>query len=113
MYSIAGSTQTLLRQGRRWHLSVLPTLVLVRSANDAGAATAAQSGRTKGTALFLSVLPTPLRGYCCAVRQNERQLPYGSRKTKGEGSPLHFSGIMSKRKKQAGDREGRPYISVE
>jgi len=76
--------------GDRWHLSVLPTLVLVRSANDAGgldihsvnaasaasyaqtewkeASTAAQSGRTKGTALFLPVLPTPLRGYCFAVR---------------------------------------------
>ncbi len=34
--------------------------------------------------LFLPVLPTPLRGYCFAVRQNERQLPYGSGKTKGE-----------------------------
>jgi hypothetical protein len=47
------------------------------------AATAARSAETKGTALFLPVLPTPLRGYCCAVRQNERQLPYGSGKTKG------------------------------
>src|SRR5712692_3046348 len=36
--------------GDRWHLSVLPTLVLARSANDAGASTAAQLGRTKGTA---------------------------------------------------------------
>ena len=47
--------------GDRWHVSVLPTLVLARSANDAGASTAAQSGRTKGTALFLPVLPTLLR----------------------------------------------------
>src|SRR5260370_40645954 len=37
-------------------------------------ATAARSAETKGTALFLPVLPTPLRGYCYAVRQNERQL---------------------------------------
>ena len=50
--------------GRRWHVSVLPTLVLARSANDAGASTAAQSGRTKGTA----------------------RLSYGSGKTKGEAS---------------------------
>ena len=50
--------------GRRWHVSVLPTLVLARSANDAGASTAAQSGRTQGTA----------------------RLPYGSGKTKGEAS---------------------------
>ena len=28
----------------------------------------ARSAETKGTALFLPVLPTPLRGYCCAVR---------------------------------------------
>jgi len=34
-------------------------------------------------ALFLPVLPTLLRGYCCAVRQNERQLPSGSGETKG------------------------------
>src|SRR5438876_12173423 len=68
---------------------------------------------TNAASLFLPVLPTPLRGYCFAVRQNERQLPYGSGKTqgvlllrrqaerkaasashsgemKGEGAPLHF-----------------------
>jgi hypothetical protein len=39
--------------GDLWHVSVLPTLVLARSTNGAGASTAAQSGRTKGTALFL------------------------------------------------------------
>src|SRR6266851_5549341 len=50
-------------------------------------ATAARSAETKGTALFLPVLPTPLRGYCCAVRQNERQLPCGSGETQGEASP--------------------------
>src|SRR5258708_6824513 len=53
-------------------------------------ATAARSAETKGTALFLPVLPTPLRGYCCAVRQNERQLPCGSGEPQGEGMPLHF-----------------------
>src|SRR5258708_16661466 len=53
-------------------------------------ATAARSAETKGTALFLPVLPTPLRGYCCAVRQNERQLPCGSGETQGEGMPLPF-----------------------
>src|SRR5216684_1008352 len=50
-------------------------------------ATAARSAETKGTALFLPVLPTPLRGYCCAVRQNERQLPCGSGETQGDASP--------------------------
>src|SRR5215471_10807799 len=38
---------------------------------------------TNAAALFLCVLPTPLRGYCCAVRQHERQLPCGSGETKG------------------------------
>ena len=42
---------------------------------------------TNAAALFLPVLPTPLRGYCCAVRQNERQLPSGSGETQGEASP--------------------------
>jgi len=46
----------------RWHVSVSPTVVLARSANDAGASTAVQSGRTKGTS----------------------QLPYGSGETIGE-----------------------------
>src|SRR5713226_10191831 len=44
---------------------------------------------TNAAALFLPVLPTPLRGYCCAVRQNERQLPCGSGETQGDASPLH------------------------
>jgi hypothetical protein len=52
----------IARIGRRWHLSISSTLVLARSANDAGASTAAQSGRTKGTS----------------------HLPYGSGETKGE-----------------------------
>src|SRR5260370_37493275 len=42
---------------------------------------------TNAAALFLPVLPTPLRGYCCAVRQNERQLPCGSGETQGDASP--------------------------
>ena len=49
----------IVEPGIRWHLCVSPTLVLARSANDAGASTAAQSGRTRGTA----------------------QLPYGSGET--------------------------------
>src|SRR5213592_760494 len=84
--------------------------VLTRSAN---AAALAPIRVTNAAALFLPVLPTPLRGYCCAVRQNERQLPSGSGETqgvlllrsqaerkaasashsgemKGEGAPLHF-----------------------
>ena len=48
----------IARIGRRWHLSISSTLVLARSANDAGASTAAQSGRTKGW--FLPVPPTLL-----------------------------------------------------
>jgi hypothetical protein len=62
---------------------VLTTLVLARSANDAGASTAAQSGRTKGTALFLPVRPTPHDGlemrlandatHLAKLRQNERK----------------------------------------
>jgi hypothetical protein len=44
-------------------------------------------------ALFLHVLPTPLRGYCFAVRQNERQLPYGSGKSKGEVSMVKKQGV--------------------
>ena len=45
---------------------------------------------TNAATLFLPVLPTPLRGYCFAVRQNERQLPFGSGETQGEGVSLHF-----------------------
>ena len=45
---------------------------------------------TNAASLFLPVLPTPLRGYCCTVRQNERQLPCGSGETQGEGVSLHF-----------------------
>src|SRR6266571_7445721 len=52
-------------------------LALIRLANSA--------------ALFLPVLPTPLRGYCFAVRQNEKQLPCGSGETQGEAMPLHFT----------------------
>src|SRR6266446_6227641 len=59
----------------------------------------ARSAETKGTALFLPVLPTPLRGYCCAVRQNERQLPCGSGETQGDASPppVHTSPAFSGR----------------
>ena len=56
-----------LMPGDRWHLSVLPTLVLARSANDAGASTAAQSGRTKSTAQL--VLRTQ-------ARRKEKGHPY-------------------------------------
>ena len=37
-------------------------------------ATLAPIRLTNAATLFLPVLPTPLRGYCYAVRQNERQL---------------------------------------
>src|SRR5712692_5471711 len=98
----------------RWHLSVSPTLlrsyptgqvrrkesyrfavsrnerlVLARSANDAGASTAAQLGRTKGTALFLPVRPTP-HARLLLRSQVERKAASASHsgKTKGEGSPI-------------------------
>ena len=41
----------------------------------------------EGRCWHLSVSATPLRGYCCAVRQNERQLPCGSGEMQGEASP--------------------------
>jgi hypothetical protein len=78
----------IARMGRRWHLSISSTLVLARSANDAGASTAAQSGRTKGW--FLPVPPTLLRSYRCAVSRNERHCAASaphSDEMKGEASP--------------------------
>jgi hypothetical protein len=63
---------------------VLTTLVLARSANDAAASTAAQSGRTKGTALFLPVRPTPHALARIRLTNAAAQLPYGSGETKGE-----------------------------
>ena len=85
--------------GDHWHLSVLPTLVLARSANDAGASPAAQSGRTKGW--FLPVPPTLLRSYPTgqvkrkessrfAVSRNERHCAASaphSDEMKGDASP--------------------------
>src|SRR5216684_4631668 len=51
----------------------------------------ARSAETKGTALFLPVLPTPLRGYCYAVRQNERQLVLRTQVRRKETHPHHPS----------------------
>ncbi len=60
--------------GTRWHFSISPTLLRSYPTGQA---------RRKEC-------------YCYAVRQNDRQLPYGSGETKGEeawhpqGVPLHF-----------------------
>src|SRR5713226_6325529 len=69
--------QLFTSEGRCWHQSVSPTLVLARLGN----ATAS---------LNLSVSPTRLRRYCCAVRRDERHCAATasrSGETQGDASP--------------------------
>src|SRR6266566_1951485 len=64
---------------QRWFLPVLPTTLahlLLRSQAEREALRCSYPFDQRR-----------MRGYCCAVRSNERQLPYGSGKTKGEASP--------------------------
>jgi hypothetical protein len=64
---------------------VLTTLVLARSANDAGASPAAQPGRTKGTALFLPVRPTPHARLLLRSQVERKAATYRSVRTQGGG----------------------------
>jgi len=73
-YEYTVKATTIYRQGAMLAPTRLTNAGSCPSRQRCCAATAARSAETKGTALFLPVLPTPLRGYCCAVRQNERQL---------------------------------------
>src|SRR5258708_17958828 len=78
-----------------WHLSVLPTLVLARLGN----ATAS---------LNLSVSPTRLRRYCCAVRRDARHTVRGQPRRKALRS---YPTGQARRKEQGlrQDRRGFPY----
>ena len=114
MASSQSSLHVAVGPDTRWHQSVSPGTY--PSWQRGFASSAARSARTKGATLVLarlgnataslnlSVSPTRLRRYCCAVRRDARhtaarsaetkgtaQLPCGSGETQGEGVSLHFS----------------------